>query len=97
MLHKVGNFMDINEKAFHKLLGDVIKLYFDDILIQYGLNEQQELDIVSSVTNLPKEYLIELKQTRKSQIEASKANFYNIDYSAYFKNLDGNEPIDLQQ
>lgn len=89
--------MNAYKDAFEKLFGDVMKLYFDDTLIQYGLDEQQELDIVSSVTRLPKEYLIEAKQSRKAQIETINTNFHNIDYTSYFKNLDGVEPINFQR
>ena len=57
--------MEKNKKeypTFEGLMLDVILLYVDGVLQQYGLTDEQALDIVANVTKLHKKTLIDLKR-----------------------------------
>ena len=57
--------MEKNKKdivTFEGLMLDVMLLYIDGVLQQYGLTDKQALDIVANVTKLHKKTLIDLKQ-----------------------------------
>ena len=57
--------MEKNKKdivTFEGLMLDVMLLYIDGVLQQYGLTDEQALDIVANVTKLHKKTLIDLKQ-----------------------------------
>ena len=57
--------MENNKKdivTFEGLMLDVMLLYIDGVLQQYGLTDKQALDIVANVTKLHKKTLIDLKQ-----------------------------------
>lgn len=60
--------MDKYKKGFESLLTDVLGLYFNGVLTQYGLDEDKTLEIVSNLTHISKERLVELKQIRDSEI-----------------------------
>lgn len=55
--------MERNKKnMFTFVMLDAILLYVDGVLQQYGLTDEQALDIVANVTKLHKKTLIDLKQ-----------------------------------
>ena len=74
--------MPNNDYILKNLLSDAIDLYVKGSLIQYGLNDSQALEIVSNLTHLPKEKLVELKRERIERLSASMTmppkDFINI-------------------
>lgn len=46
-----------SQEVFVSLLNNCLKLYVNGVLEQYGLNENDSLDIVANFTGLPKEKL----------------------------------------
>lgn len=60
--------MQKEKEAFNALLNNVINLYVNGVLVQYGLDEAQALDIIANTTGLPKEKLFELKQARDNRL-----------------------------
>ena len=55
-------------EAFEVLLANVVGLYVNGALVQYGIGEEQALEIVANLTKLPKEKLVELKQQRDNRL-----------------------------
>ena len=68
--------MDKTNEAFETLLTDAVGLYVNGVLGQYGIAEEKALEIVSNLTKLPKEKLVELKQSRDNRLleQISKSN-----------------------
>lgn len=60
--------MQREKEAFNALLNNVINLYINGVLVQYGLDEAQALDIIANTTGLSKEKLFELKQARDNRL-----------------------------
>ena len=60
--------MDKTKEAFDNLLTDCVGLYVNGVLVQYGISEEQALEIVANLTKLPKERLVELKQSRDNRM-----------------------------
>ena len=60
--------MEMTKEAFDTLLTDVVGLYVNGVLVQYGISEKQALEIVANLTKLPKEKLDELKKSRDNRL-----------------------------
>ena len=60
--------MDKTNEAFDTLLANAVGLYVNGVLVQYGISEEQSLEIVANLTKVPKEKLIELKQSKNNRL-----------------------------
>ena len=60
--------MDKTNEAFDTLLANAVGLYVNGVLVQYGISEEQAIEIVANLTKLPKEKLIELKQSKYNRL-----------------------------
>ena len=72
--------MDDSKKvseAFDILLAENVKLYTHGVLVQYGLTDEQALEIVANLTKLPKEKLVKLKNNRAEKFLQSMSGEYS--------------------
>lgn len=63
-----------NQDYYENLLSKSISLYTHGTLMQYGLREEQALEIVSNLTRLSPEKLQELKNNRVASLTESMSN-----------------------
>lgn len=59
-----GKNIEQENKVLKSVFKRVVESYTHGTLTQYGLSEEAALDIVSNLTGLPKEKLVELKKAR---------------------------------
>ncbi len=66
----------MEKEYYEKLLNNSVNLYTKGTLIQYGLREDQALEIVSNLTGIAPEKLQELRNERINTIsnEMNKSN-----------------------
>ena len=58
-------------EAFKNLVNKNVDLYTQGVLVQYGLTDEQALEIVSNLTGLSKEKLVEAKRQREDAFLSS--------------------------
>lgn len=61
----------MEKEYYEKLLNNSVNLYTKGTLIQYGLREEQALEIVSNLTGIAPEKLQELREERINNISES--------------------------
>ncbi|MBR3117485.1 MAG: hypothetical protein IKF36_06430 [Bacilli bacterium] len=62
-------------EAFKNLVNKNIDLYTHGVLVQYGLTDEQALEIVSNLTGISKESLVEAKKQREEAFLSSMRGF----------------------
>ena len=62
-------------KALKALLENAIDLHTKRILEQYGLTEEQSLEIVSNLTKVPKDKIAALRNHRDNEISKNAKEF----------------------
>ena len=72
-----GKNIEQENKVLKSVLERAVELYVHGTLMQYGLSEEAALDIVSNLTGLPKEKLVELKKARDDKNLESLKNIDN--------------------
>ncbi len=66
-----------SDEVLKKLLERVVGLYTKGTLQQYGLKDEQALEIVSNVSGVPQEKLKQIKEARKDD-EGVKKTFETL-------------------